>query len=353
MIFFKMYRQKYRHNIRLVLIVCYFVSLFFLLGCQTNVQKNIDTSKVDIHFKTIHYHRDVYAMDTSDLEASVELLTEEHPLFSSVFFNELTGFNANNNKDTFLASIRHFLTYKDYKNLYDTVQKKFPNTKKIDRQLENLFKHIKYYYPEENWGTVYYFISGLNQWSAVTVDTLLGIGLDMHLGKDFPFYPSVGLPLYQIEVCEPEYIAVNASKTIFENKFPLNPEGKTLLDLMLLKGLQMTFLEYTLPELSDEMLMGYSKQQLKWCQENERMIWSYFKKQNLLFSTQWQQIMRYVNEGPSSTGMPQESPGNIGTWMGWQIVRKYLDNHPSIKWNDLTLRKLNGQQFLSEAKYKP
>ncbi len=353
MIFLKMYEQKYPHNRRLVLNVCYFAILLFLGSCQTNVQKKIDTSGIDIDFKTIHYYHDVYAIDTNALEEGIELLTDKYPLFSSIFFNELTGFNANHNKDTFLASVRHFLTYKDYRNLYDTVQKKFPNTKKLDRQLETLFKHIKYYFPDETWGTVYYFISGLNQWSAVTVDTLLGIGLDMHLGKNFPFYPSVGLPLYQIELCEPEYIAVNAARTIFENRFPLNPEGKNLLDLMLAKGLQMTFLEYTLPELSDEMLIGYSTPQLKWCQENERMIWSYFKKQNLLFSTQWQQIMRYVNEGPSSTGMPPESPGNIGTWIGWQIMRRYLEQHPSVKWNSLTLKNLDSQKFLSEAKYKP
>lgn len=348
-----MQQQKYPLNHRWILNVCYLVSISFIISCTSKVNKKIDTSKIHIDFNTVHYYKDIYAIDTNNLEAGIDAVNAKYPLFSSVFFNELTGFNANNSRDTFLASVRHFLTYKDYKNLYDTVLKKFPNTQGIDKDLKSLFEHIKYYYPEEKWGTVYYFISGLNQWSAITVDTLLGIGIDMHLGKEYKYYPSVGLPLYEIDKCEPEYIAINAAKTIFENKFPLMPEGKNLLDLMIQKGFQMTFMEYTMPTVSDEMLMGYTPTQLKWCQENERMIWSYFKKQNLLYSTQWQQIMRYVNDGPTSTGMPQESPGNIGTFIGWQLVRQYLRSHPEVKWNELINEKIDGQSFLSEAKYKP
>lgn len=348
-----MMMQKYPLNTRMILIVCYFVIICAISGCNNGRNKTVDVSNIKVNFKAIHYYKELFSIDTNNIENGLDALGAKYPEFTSIFFDRLTGYGAIGNKDTFLKSIRHFLTYKDYRNLYDTVLLKFPNTKKLDKELESLFKHIKYYYPEEKWGTVYYFISGLNKWSAVTVDTALAIGLDMHLGRDYPYYPSVGLALYETENCEPKYIPVNASKTIFRNKFDFNPEDKSLLEMMIYNGIEMTFAEYTLPGTTDELLMGYTPEQLQWCKDNERMIWSYFKKQNLLFSTQMQQVMRYTLEGPTSTGMPPESPGNIGTWIGWQIVRKYLNENPEIKWNELSKQKINAQAFLTASKYKP
>lgn len=345
--------QKYFCYRYIILIVCYYLCTTLCISCNENNIKNIDLSKVKINFIKTEYYKELFKLDTIQIERSIDSLAYKYPAFSSVFFNELTGFANTNNKDFFLKAINHFITYKDYRLLYDSVKSKFSDTKKIDNDLISLFKHIKYYFPNEKWGHVYYFISGLNQWSAITVDTLLGIGLDMHLGKKFPYYASVQIPDYQIQNCEPEYIQINAAKTIFKNNKPENATGKNLLDLMIYKGFEMTFTEYCLPHISDEKLMGYTKSQIDWCKKNERMIWSYFKKQNLIFATEWQQILRYINEGPTSTGMPPESPGNIGTWIGWQIIRKYLSENPDIKWNEIIYKNIDSESFLRQSKYKP
>jgi hypothetical protein len=252
-----------------------------------------------------------------------------------------------------MNSVKHFLTYKDYVALYDTVQKVFPDVKDIDKELESLFKHVKYYFPKEKLGDVYYFISGLNSWSAITVDTSLGIGLDMYLGKDYPNYAAVQLPQYEIEHCSKEYIPVNASKVIYENMYPFEPDGKNLLDLMLMKGKELLFESYMLPNTKTELLIGYTPAQLKWCEQNEAFIWNYFSVQKLLYSTNWQDIMRYVNTGPSSTGMPPESPGNIGTWIGWRIIQEYMDHHPEKTLPDLLNEMLDSQAFLRESGYRP
>lgn len=337
----------------MVLIVCY-LTLFGLTACKTNtVNKKVDLSAVKVDYKSIRFDKELYACDTNKLAMEVNALGNKYPDFASIYFNELTGFAKTNDNGLFINSVYHFLTYKDYRALFDTVFHQFPDVKAIDAELLDLFKHIKYYFPEKKLGTVYYFTTGLNFWSAVTVDSAVGIGLDMYLGKQYPFYASVQIPQYQIERCEREYIPVNAAKAIYEDMNEFNAEGKTLLDLMIIKGKEQLFLEYTMPDKKEELLIGYTPAQLKWCKDNEGMIWSYFAKQKLLYSTHWQQILRYVNDGPTSTGMPPESPGNIGTFIGWQIVRKYLEEHPEKKWTDLLADKTDSQILLREAAYKP
>jgi uncharacterized protein YjaZ len=49
--------------------------------------------------------------------------------------------------------------------------------------------------------------------------------------------------------------------------------------------------------------------------------------------------------------MPDTSPGNIGTWVGWQIVKKYVELHPDI--TPVQLMRTPARQIFDEAKYKP
>ena len=344
--------QKYSLNIFPVLMVCYLITV--CASCNNPASKKIiEVSNIKMNYQSIRFDSLLFACDTNDIASSVNKLGNQYPDFASVYFNEMTGFSKGNDTALFNQSVRHFLTYKDFRGLNDTVQKKFPNTIEIDKQLETVFKHVAFYFPKEKYGTVYYFTSGLNSWSAVTVDTLVGVGLDMYLGANYPFYNSVQLPAYQIERCEKEYIPVNVSKAIYENIVPFDASGKTLLDLMISKGKQQVFAEYTNPTIKDEILIGYKTAQLKWAQNNEAMAWNYFAEKKLLYSTQWQEMMRYVTDGPTSTGMPAESPGNIGTYIGWQIVRKYIENHPEEKLADILTSKTDGQSFLRESGYKP
>lgn len=318
-----------------------------------HAKKNINVDDVPIKIQSVRFDKKLFACDTNDIENAVNQLGNKYPDFASVYFNEVTGFAKTNDQQVFMNSVKHFLSYKDYRNLFDTVFNRFPDVTSIDKQLESVFKHVKYYFPKEKLGSIYYFISGLNQWSAITVDTIVGVGLDMHLGKNFPFYESVQLPYYQIQKCEPEYIPVNVSKVIYENMFPLNPASKSLLELMIDKGKQLYFMEHVMPNEKDELLIGYTPAQLKWCQENEGMIWNYFAKQNLLYSTQWQEILRYVNDGPNSTGMPPESPGNIGSWIGWQLIRTYASKHAEKTLPQILSEKISGQKLLQESGYRP
>jgi hypothetical protein len=49
--------------------------------------------------------------------------------------------------------------------------------------------------------------------------------------------------------------------------------------------------------------------------------------------------------------MPDASPGNVGTWVGWQIVRKYAQLHNGI--TPETLMRTPVRRIIEEAKYKP
>jgi hypothetical protein len=49
--------------------------------------------------------------------------------------------------------------------------------------------------------------------------------------------------------------------------------------------------------------------------------------------------------------MPQASPGNIGQWIGWQIVKKFAAENSSL--SPTELMNTPPRKILTEAKYKP
>jgi hypothetical protein len=74
--------------------------------------------------------------------------------------------------------------------------------------------------------------------------------------------------------------------------------------------------------------------------------------QEALYSTSTKEINRYCDEHPFTPGYPRESPGRLGNWIGWQIVKAYMAKHAELSMEDLFKLK-DPQKFLSESGYRP
>ena len=107
-----------------------------------------------------------------------------------------------------------------------------------------------------------------------------------------------------------------------------------------------------MPEEKPERIIGYSAEQLKWSKTNEKQIWSTIIEQKHLFSTDLMLIRKYVNDGPFTAPISQESPGRLGTWVGLQIVESYMQKNKNVTLKDL-MNENNYQKILENSEYKP
>lgn len=329
---------------------------FAVSSCGGGVQHNApDVSKVEVPYTSFPFYRDFAAIDTNHIADGLTKLKGQYPDFLDFYLDTLISSGTHGHYTDTSRFLKSFLTYKDYRQLFDTVNKAFPDTKVYDEQLKTTFRYIRFY--DSSFAIpsrVFYFVSGLNLYTAVTHnDTDLGIGLDMFLGRNFEPYARIQIPEYATVRFTPENIPVWAARAVYNSKYPWNPENQNLLELMIQRGKEIYFLEKVLPGLKPELLLGFTPEQLKWCSENEALIYNFFyqSKTSLLFEKDMQKIMRYVTDGPTTGGMPAESPGNTGSYIGWRIVRSYAERTNSTMHQ--VLQATDARHILQAAQYKP
>ncbi len=337
--------------------------VFVLAGCGNPSENIPDTSAIEVKLDTRRFDKDLYAIDSNNIEAGLRSLAEQYPNFLNYFLDTVMAYGLYGNFSDTVPGIRDgfrpFLTYKDFVELEAEIQKKYPDTKSENEQLLRGFKLMKYYFPDYKVPRIIYLNMGLSNWASFPIDSnTLCIGLDMFLGDEFPHYDVIGVHDYMKPHIRRSFIPVSVFGAIYSGAFPFVTEEATLLDLMVQKGKEQYFLHKILPEVPDSVLFGFRQNQVEWCNNNEALIYNFFIAQNLLYNKSAKDIMPYITDGPFARGLEPVSkpdkttPGNIGTWLGYKIVAAYMQQNPKVTLKEL-LRETDAPTILRKAKYKP
>ncbi len=300
-----------------------------------------------------------------DKKSKVEKEVEEIPLsltierFDKVFYEtpisdfqqmrkKYTAFFPTQYPDSvFINKIKNPL----YRELYDEVQKKYANFQPVLTEIEDVFRHIKYYFPTQKLPQkVTTVISEMDyQNKVIYTDSLLIISLDLYLGKEHKFYE---FPDYFRQTFERSQIMPDIV-TDFSTRVIAQPRDKSFLAQMIYFGKEQYLKDLLLPNVEDFDKMGYSKEQQIWCEENESEIWRYFIEDNLLYDSDSKLIQRFIAPAPFSKfylEIDNESPGRTGVWIGWQIVRSFMKNN-EVSLADLLA--MDAKEIFTRSKYKP
>lgn len=238
-----------------------------------------------------------------------------------------------------------------YRELYSEVQKIYNDFSSVQTEIENTFRYIKYYFPNQNPPQkVTTLISEMDyEHKVIYSDSLLLISLDLYLGKEHKFYE---FPNYFTQTFERSQIMPDIVSD-FSTRVIAPPRDRTFLSQMIYFGKEMYLKDLILPDYDDYTKMGYTKEQQNWCEENQSEIWRYFIEDNLLYDTDSKLVARFIAPAPFSKFylvLDNESPGRTGVWMGWQIVRSFMKNN-EISVADLMT--MDAKELFTRSKYKP
>ena len=215
-----------------------------------------------------------------------------------------------------------------------------------------MFKHIKYYFPKTKIPRVITLTNNVDyQIKTVYSDSLLLISLDTFLGPEHPLY--VGIPNYIRKELDKKYIVSQIAEK-FSAYVIQPPQDRTFLAQMIYEGKKLFLQDLLMPNEKDIVKIAYSNYELDWVKNNEVYIWQFFIEKKLLYQTDSQWTERFIEPAPFSKfylQLDNESPGRIGRWVGWQIVRSFHENNLDVSLQDLM--EVAAQELFKKSKYKP
>ncbi len=336
-----------------LLIACFLLTLTVLVSCNSG-EKTPDVSNIKIDISTQRFEKDLFALDSANFTTGLEKTIARYPSFGENFLSAILGTDPRWNFDSTANYVKGFTGA--YKNVYDSAAQVFKDFSPYEKEIKKAMQFVKHYFPNYKLPQkLITYIGPLNGYGDILSDDAIIVGLHLHLGKTFSLYQSELVqqtyPAYISNRFEPDYIAVNAIKNIVLDMFPEKMEDKTLVQQMVEKGKRLYILKKLLPHTDEYKLIGYSAEQLKQAYSHEKEIWSMFAQNNSLQSIDENIIKNYIGESPKTQELGDASPGNIGSFAGWQIVKKYMKQKEGITLQQLIAT--DAETIFTEAKYKP
>ena len=222
-------------------------------------------------------------------------------------------------------------------------------TEKAD--IELLFKYIKYYFPKYPVPRVITVTNDVDYNNRIILaDSLLLIGLDNYLGPGHKYYS--GLQNYIEQDMNRDFMVSNIASA-FANKVVSRPNERTFLAQMIYYGKILYLKDKLMPFHTEGQKITYSQDQLDWARANEEPMWRHFIENELLYSTDNKLAKQFLDPSPFSKfglELDNESPGQLGRYLGWQIVRSFMEkNEVSVQ----QLLNLPAEDIFKKSNYKP
>ena len=305
-----------------------------IIGCEKKDKLDIDVSAININNTVVkRFDQEFYKQAASNLTT----LKSNYPYLFPVGVPDSIWIQKVQNKDE--------------QELFAAVQKQYPNFNDQKKQLIDLFKHIKYYYPKFTSPNIITILSDVDYDNRVVyADSLLILSLDVYLGKESNIYQD--FPIYIKNNFTKNHLIVDVAEAFAMVQVPISKD-RTFISRIIQEGKRMYLLDAYLPKVTDKEKIGYTQEQIDWAKANEQEVWKYFVQNNMLFSTEYELSKRFIDNAPFSKfylANDNDTPGGIGVWLGWQIVRAYMQhNKTSLQ----KLLKIDNETIFKKSKYKP
>lgn len=310
-----------------------FLAIGLLISCNNESAVEEEISKIPVEVKIDRFDK-VFAEATPE---DLPKLKKEYPLLFPKQYPDSVWVNMMN--DTIQQELNR-----------ETV-KAFPKFEQ-EEEIESLFQHLKYYFPQFQVPKVITVTSEVDYRNKVIVaDSVVLVSLDTYLGEEHKFY--IGLQEYLKKNFRKEQIVPDMATAYAEQFVPL-PQGRTFLASMVYYGKLLYVKDRLIPDFSEAQRMGYTEKEMEWALTNEEQIWRYFIEHEVLYDTDSELQRRFINLAPFSKfrlQLDNESPPQLGQYMGWQIVRQFAEKNPDVSLAELL--QTDAEELFKKSNYKP
>lgn len=331
-----------------------FILLFLTItaafsSCSKN-NFDVDIADIELNNKLVRFDSLLFTDHPDSAVLNAGALLNKYPHFASLYFNKVIKVGDMQTKE-FYNLLTLFLVEYDIRQAYEKSQEHFANFAPYKTKINDAFKHYKYYYPQASIPDIYLMISGFNQ-SVVVDEGLLAIALDKFLGEDTRLYSQLQIARFLRRRMTPNAMPYEVIRGWLSTEFAFNDSVPTLISHMIHQGKLVYMMDALFPQSKNFMKIGYTPTDVAWCEKSEKEVWLYMMDKKILFDTNPMLIRRFIEEAPFTAAFNKNSPGRVGQWMGWQIVKSYMKKNSNLTLQEL-MQNTDYHQILMQSGYNP
>lgn len=328
-----------------------FVSLSSLYSCTDSRKHRDDSTPIQDQGELIsikRFDQDLYKYLQTPSSQLQNSLVKSYGTFLGAF-GTITINNSDFNTASYFSDLKGYFSnpmlFQIYKDALDTFSVVLPYEKELSAANKLIQKHL----PGKQLPALGMHISGFKA-NTIVLSDFISISTDRYLGADYSGYKDF-FEDYQRRQMKPQMISRDFLKAWILTEIATSNKKNDLLSEIINEGKVLYALQLLLPDWSEADLIGYTPQQFEWSKNKEKEIWKTTIEQNYLFSTDYMTISKYLEDAPYTATISTESPGRLGAWVGWQIVKAYAEN--TGVGLDSIIKESNMQHILKQSKYNP
>ena len=316
----------------------FFVIIAFakaITSCTSTSKVEESISNIPLDVELIQFHKEFADAKEKDLST----LKGEYPLFFPVTVPDSVWISKMEGRDSIHNVLEKAVKNADF------------NYVTIEEELEDVMRHVVYYFPDFEPTPIVTVLSDVNyRQKVIPTASQLIVSIDTYLGKDHELY--IGINKYQRENLNIEQLPADASLA-YARLFVEPSMERSLLGNMIYHGKLHYLQELFAPNATGEQLFSYSPEKYVFTVENEGEMWRYFIDNELLYDTDSKLLSRFILPAPFSKfylEVDQQTPGGVGRYIGYRMVKSFMDNNEvDIE----TMMHLKPEEIFKRSKYKP
>jgi hypothetical protein len=314
-------------------------ALFILTSCNKNcIDNEVDLEAINLNIKFEHLEKDLFSDKINPLSKHNFLLKKYGTLYELFYAQMLNEGNPYNEKAP--AILNNYINHSSTQEIYKETTTEFENFDSYENSITKAFKRVNYYFPDSSLPIITTYYSNFNA-NVIETNSRIAIGIEMYLGPENNIVKNLSpdyFPVFIKEKMKSDFLVTDVMHCFLHNRF-YSSLGDDFISKIIALGKIMYLIEVMTPSSDENLKFRYSKDELAWCENNEMNIWELIVNGNLLYTKDKKEINPFISESPFTKGLPQESPSKVGVWLGYKIVKDYVEAN-CIDVLDLNLEKI-------------
>lgn len=307
-------------------------------GCESN-PLDVDLLKKGGTIDYINVDQHFFNQPIEEVKSKVHTLSEQ---LGDLFIYELSQNIRQNVDDSSYLAIHSFYNTEYIVELEKEKAKLIKGLPLHQQEMDKAFSYLAYHYSDSIIPENIFYINKLFSQVSCSRNNI-AVGLENYISPEsevIKALPNSELYQWQRDRMNIDYLERDVLLNWIQVQLFKELDGK-LAEHIIQAGKILYILNAAFPKADESFILRYNKEQFDWAEKNEVSVWKYMVEQQMLFKTDVRVRTNFLNEGPTTVGLSDQSPDRIGQFLGYRIVKGFMSENKALSLQDLLKTQYN------------